>query len=182
MPCIPVSAGRHDRRHHRQHHMGGFGLVELAVALAVLAALLYFLLDRVLYMQEMAEKTEVEETIRSINYGLRLEAASHLARGPESKRLPLEIDNPIKWLKAPPRNYLGEYAKVPAGTKPGFWYFDPGSRQLIYRPNRAEHLTVDGKKGKELRFAVQSNEGASQPRLQPYPPYVWFENPAGGNR
>ena len=53
MPCIPVSAGRHDRRHHRQHHMGGFGLVELAVALAVLAALLYFCL---LYTSDAADE------------------------------------------------------------------------------------------------------------------------------
>ncbi len=83
----------------------GFGLVELAVALAVLSALLYFLLDRVLYMQEVAEKTEVDETVRSINYALSLESASRMARGADPKRLPLEKENPVKWLQTPPRNY-----------------------------------------------------------------------------
>lgn len=160
----------------------GFSLVELAVALAVLAVLLYFLLDRVLYMQEMAEKTEVEETIRAINYGLRLEAASRLARGPDPKRLKLEMDNPIKWLNDPPRNYLGEQAKAPEGAKPGYWYFNPGERQLIYRPNRADRLTVEGAKGKELRFVVHLNGGTSQPRLIPVAPYSWFGERAGVNR
>ncbi len=158
----------------------GFGLVDLAVALAVLAILLYFLLDRVLYMQEMAEKTEVEETVRSINYGLRLEAASRIARGPEPGRIELEKDNPIKWLKTPPRNYLGEYARVSKDTKPGYWYFHPGERQLIYRPNRAEHLTVEGPKEKELGFAVRSDGGMPQPKLVPKTAYVWFDNRVPG--
>lgn len=162
--------------------LNGFSLVELAVAIAVISALLYFLLDRVLYMQEMAEKTEVEETIRSINYGLRLEAASRAARGPDPKRLPLEKENPINWLQAPPRNYIGEYAKVSEHTKPGYWYFHPHERQLIYRPNRSERLAVEGPKGKELRFDVRSNGDSSQPRLVPIQPYTWFEERAGENR
>ena len=160
----------------------GFSLIELAVAVAVLAGLLYFLLDRVLYMQEMAEKTEVEETIRSINYGLRLEAASRMARGPDAARLLLETDNPIKWLGSPPRNYAGEYAKVPKNTQPGYWYFHPGERQLRYRPNRSERLMVEGEGEKELRFAVRS-DGSTSPRLMPLAPAaMWFNSRVGGNR
>lgn len=152
----------------------GFSLIELAVALAVLAGLLYFLLDRVLHMQEVAEKTEVEETVRSIDYALRLEAASRMAREADPKRLPLEKENPIKWLQTPPRNYLGEMEKPPGHARPAFWYFHPGERQLIYRPNRAEHLMVGGKKGRELRFAVRVDGDLPHPRLLPYFPYAWF--------
>lgn len=166
---------RGQRRPGRQREaLHGFSLVELAVALAVLSGLLYFLLDRVLYMQEMAEKTEVDETIRSINYGLRLEAASRMTRGPDPKRLPLEKENPIKWLQTPPRNYLGELEKPPAHAKPAYWYFHPVERQLIYRPNRAAHLTVEGKKGRELRFAVRVDGDLPHPRLLPHFPYAWF--------
>jgi len=172
----PARPGRHREALH------GFSLVELAVAIAVISALLYFLLDRVLYMQEMAEKTEVEETIRSINYGLRLEAASRLARGLETGRVPLEKENPVKWLQSPPRNYLGEYAKAPAGARPGYWYFDSGDRQLIYGPKRGDRLIVEGIKRKELRFAIRADGDATQPRLVPLVPYVWFEGRAGGNR
>ncbi len=167
----------------RSSRKNGFSLIELAVALAVLAGLLYFLLDRVLYMQEVAEKTEVEETVRSINYGLRLEAASRLARGAEAGRPPMEKENPVKWLQSPPRNYLGEYAKVPEGAKPGFWYFHPGLRQLIYSPNRAEYLKVEAARGKELRFVVQPKEDTvSQPMLVSLAPYAWFGGDAGGKR
>ena len=160
----------------------GFSLIELAVAITAISVLLYFLLDRVLYMQDMAEKTEVEETIRSINYGLRLEAASRLARGLNPGQLPLENENPIKWLNAPPRNYLGEYAKAPESAKPGFWYFQPAERRLIYRPNRAERLVIDASKGKEIRFEIRMSGGTSQPRLVPHLPYAWFGDRAEGSR
>jgi general secretion pathway protein G len=153
----------------------GFSLVELAVAIAVLSGLLYFLLDRVLYMQEVAEKTEVEETVRSINYGLRLEAASRLARGAEAGRVSMEKENPIKWLQSPPRNYLGEYAKAPENAKRGYWFFQPDERQLIYRPNRANQLSVLGTKSKEIKFVVRTDESLSQPQLEPYAPYAWFD-------
>lgn len=164
MPALAAARCRDD----------GFGLVDLAVALALLAALLYFLLDRVLYMQEMAEKTEVEETIRSINYALRLEAASRMARGADLQRMPLEKENPVKWLQAPPRNYLGEMEKPPAHARPAYWYFHPGERQLVYRPNRAEHLKVEGLKEKELRFVVRYEGNAPEPRLVARYPYAWF--------
>ena len=152
----------------------GFSLVELAVAIAVLAGLLHLLLDRVLYMQEMAEKTEVEETIRSINYGLRLEAASRLARGPGERLLLLENDNPVKWLAVPPRNYLGEYSQPPAGAKPAFWYFQPEAKQLIYRPNRSEHLLVKQGRNKEIRFVVRMAKGENRPMLHAQSDYFWF--------
>jgi general secretion pathway protein G len=152
----------------------GFSLVELAVAVAVLAGLLYFLLDRVLYMQEMAEKTEVEETVRAINYALRLEAASRLTRSAEPGRAPLEKDNPIKWLQSPPLNYLGEMETGPVSAKPGYWYFHPAERQLIYKPNHVEHLKIEGGSSLELRFVVLAGGNSAQPSLSPYFAYAWF--------
>lgn len=152
----------------------GSSLVELAVALAVLSALLYFLLDRVLYMQEMAEKTGVEETVRSINYALRLEASSRMARGADPLRTPLEKENPIKWLQAPPRNYLGEMTRAPEHARPAYWYFHPEERQLIYRPNRAEHLKIEGGKSRELRFVVRADVNLPHPSLLPVLPYDWL--------
>lgn len=153
----------------------GFSLVELAVALAVLSTLLYFILDRASYMQEMGEKTEVEEVIRSINYGLRLEAASRTARGADPNRAPLEKENPVKWLQVPPRNYLGEMENAPAHARPAYWYYDARARQLVYRPNRADHLRVEEKTGRELRFVVENGGPLHSPRLVARPPYSWFQ-------
>lgn len=155
----------------------GFSQVELAVALALLAGVLYFLLDRLLYMQEMAEKTGVEETVRSINAGLRLEAASRLARGAGTRLPALEDENPIKWLSVPPRNYLGEHARPPLNAKPPYWYFQPEQRQLIYRPNNNAHLVVEAGEGKELRFAVRVTADGSNPVLRPRSPPLWFGAP-----
>ena len=165
---------RGQRRPGRQREaLHGFSLVELAVAIAVISALLFFLLDRVLYMQEVAEKTEVEETVRSINFAIGLEAASRMARGADPKRLPLEKENPIKWLQSPPRHYLGEMEKPPAHARPAYWYFHPGERLFIYRPNRTEHLKIEGG-GKELRFIIRADGEQPHPRLLPTIPYAWF--------
>ncbi len=158
----------------RTRRIAGFGLVELAVALAVLSALLYFLLDRVLYMQEMGEKTEMDETVRSINYALRLEAASRMARGAAARHAPLEQENPVQWLQAPPRHYLGEMARPPANAQPAYWYWNPVEHQFIYRPNRSEHLKVAGVgNDKSLRFTINIGADPSQPLLQPVHPYEW---------
>lgn len=146
----------------------------MAVALALLAGVVYFLLDRLLYMQEMAEKTAVEETVRSVNTGLRLEAASRLARGAGTRLPALEDENPIKWLSVPPRNYLGEYARPPLNAKPAYWYFQPQERQLIYQPNKHAHLVAKAGEGKELRFAVRVTADGSNPVLQPRSPALWF--------
>jgi len=164
----PAGPGRH------REALRGFSLVELAVAVAVLAVLLYFLLDRVLYMQEMAEKTEVEETVRSINYALRLEAASRLTRVPDPRRLPLDRENPMTWLQTPPRNYLGELEKPPAHARLPYWYFDSAERQLVYRPNHAENLRVEGLKEKELRFVVRTEKNSLEPRLISRFSYAWL--------
>lgn len=157
-------------------HLRGFSLVELAVAIAVVSVLLYLLLDRVLYMQEMAEKTEVEETVRSINYALRLEAASRMARGSGPSLAPIEKENPVKWLETRPRNYLGEYGQPPEGARPAYWYYHSGERSLVYRPNRGEHLTVGQGKGKhkELRFVVKVDGGKPHPMLQAETDFEWF--------
>lgn len=156
----------------------GFGLIDLAVAIALLTALLYFLLDRVLYMQEQGEKAEVEETLRSIDYALRLEAASRMARGPDPQRLPLDRENPVKWLQSPPRHYLGEFKNPPIQAVTPCWYFDSTARQLAYRPNRADHLRIEGeeRKGrkKELRFIVDGDNGSASPRLMSRFSYAWF--------
>jgi prepilin-type N-terminal cleavage/methylation domain-containing protein len=152
----------------------GFSLLELAVVLAVLSALLYFLLDRVLTMQEMAERTEVEETLRAIDYGLRLEAASRMARGAAAGRPALEEENPVKWVSPAPKNYLGEFREAPRNAQPGSWYFLTGERQLVYRPRRSEHLAAGEGQAKELRFAVRRRAGEPQPGIEVVSAHAWF--------
>ena len=117
----------------------------------------------------------MEETVRTIDYALRLEAASRLARGAEAGRPPLEDENPVKWLKPPPRNYLGEMQRPPAHARPAYWYYDRAARQLVYRPNLTAHLKVAGRDAQELRFVVRRGDDAAlEPRLVPRLPYAWF--------
>jgi len=146
----------------------GFGLLELVVAIAAISILMYVLLDRIAWVQEMAEKTESEETVRSIETALRLEAASRVARGGAPDDLLLE--NPVRWLQSPPRNYLGELAADPRECRPACWYYLTRPRLLVYRPGRADHLTG----ARELRFRVVAEPGSGGLRLVPVRAYRWF--------
>jgi hypothetical protein len=40
-------------------------------------------------------------------------------------------DNPVDWLPAPPRDYLGELVRAPERTS--VWYFDRRENVLVYR-------------------------------------------------
>lgn len=152
----------------------GFGLVDLAVALALLAALLYFLLDRLLTMQEMAEKPRWKRRCVRSTTPCAWRPPADWHTGGDTRRLLLEKENPIKWLQAPPRNYLGETSTPPAHAKPAYWFYRPQERELVYRPNRAEHLKIEGGKNSELRFAVRADAKQPQPGLMPVLPYEWF--------
>ncbi|GAB4175901.1 MAG: hypothetical protein Fur0039_18690 [Rhodocyclaceae bacterium] len=151
---------------------GGFSLLELAVAIALVTGLMYVLLDRIAWVQEMAEKTGMEESVRSIETGLRLEAASRLARGLATEDL--ERENPVRWLQAPPRNYLGELERAPASCPQGCWFYLRDAGSLAFRPGRAEHLEVAGG-SREIRFAVAGPDarGAAW-RMVPVRAYRWF--------
>ena len=53
----------------------------------------------------------------------------------------------------PPANYGGDY---PAQPKPGNWYFDTKTRELVYAVNSGGGLVVDGQSGfRQLRFRVR---------------------------
>ena len=64
----------------------------------------------------------------------------------------LEAENPTLWLSEKPTNYAGEYPRQP---EPGNWYFDGGTRELVYVPNSAGHLIVTSNSMKQLRFRVK---------------------------
>jgi prepilin-type N-terminal cleavage/methylation domain-containing protein len=57
----------------------GFTLVELAVAIGVIAVAAALLLHRLAYHQEMAEKAAMESVVRAVKTGLQLRLADLIA-------------------------------------------------------------------------------------------------------
>lgn len=161
----------------------GFSLFELAIVLTIIGALATVLLNRLAYLQEMAEKAAMESALSGMKTGLQIRLAEMIIANRESEAATLELQDPSQWLaEARPPNYAGAYGP---GRQRGAWYFDAPRRELVYVVNSGGRLEIDGEgAGKELRFrvrivkapvqlpggAVQRTSGVT---LAPVRPYRW---------
>jgi general secretion pathway protein G len=166
----------------------GFTLIELIIVITIIVVLMAFLLDRVFYYQEQAEKTAMEEVAGTIQSALTMQYSQILTRGKPSDVAALAKDNPMNWMQKKPRNYAGEYYDPsPLAVESGSWVFDLRSRDLIYVVKTANHFKPgrDGKKW--IRFHIAASyEPSRLPSLQnappeltgllfePVEPYSWF--------
>lgn len=131
-------------------HKAGYSLFELIVCIAVICVLAAVLLDRLGYYQEMAEKATMESTARIIKTGLQVQLAELIVTNRQAEASRLETEDPVQWLDQKPPNYGGQY-RLPLET--GTWYFDAGTRELVYIVNSGNRLDVDRKGGtKQIRF------------------------------
>ena len=160
----------------------GFTLVELAVAVSVIAVAAALLLNRLAYHQEMAEKAAMEAVARAVKTGLQLKLAELIATQGQAEAGILEVEDPMRWLEARPDNYGGFYA---AGIDRGKWYFDSGKRHLVYIVNTGRRLELDTGGGPaEMRFQARlvkdrvafaggAQESVTAVTLTPVTSYRW---------
>lgn len=116
--------------------MRGFSLLELVVAIVLVAVLAGFLLVRVLPLIGQAERIAFLQTRQQIQSALLLEAAERVARGESASLASLSGMNPMQLLLEPPGNYFGNYSQAGQRLKRRAWYFDPRDSLLVYRPGR----------------------------------------------
>lgn len=159
----------------------GSTLLELAVAGAVIGIIVTVFLSHMLRYQEVAEKTVMETTVINMRTGLKWRMAELMVKDRMQDLGAVAQENPIDWLAAPPANYVGQLAD-PAAAPPGSWYYDIGSRQLVYRPDRSRHLRPGPGGEKLIRFRVTATthpgENGAPPRvegvtLSAVVPYDW---------
>lgn len=160
----------------------GFTLIELMVAIAVIAVAVALLLNRLAYHQEMAEKAAMEAVLRAVKTGLQVRLAEMIATQRQGQAEVLEIEDPMRWLEARPDNYGGAYGE---GIEGGKWYFDAGRRHLVYIVNAGNRLEIgSGVAARELRFqprllkdrikfAGGAVETVTAVTLTPVTPYRW---------
>lgn len=122
----------------------GSSKLEFSVVAAVIALIAFAILNRLLDVQELGEKTAVEMTVSNIRSGLRIEMADRIMTGREGSIRELAGSNPVRWLDKQPDGYLGEFAAAPKVFQPGTWYFDTGKRNLRYWPNLERYLECSG--------------------------------------
>jgi hypothetical protein len=137
------------------HAARGFSLLEFCVVIAVLVSLVAVLLDRLLYYEELSEKTAVELTLVNIRSGVRYQIADRMVHGRESELEQLLAANPVDWLEKPPPGYAGELAaSATASLAAGSWFYDVDNRELGYVPKLDLRLSVEPP-GQPLRWRTR---------------------------
>ena len=130
-----------------------------AVVLVVLGSLAMGLLWALGDMKERAEKQVVDLTIRNMRTGMQLAMGEAMMQQREREIATWVGGNPVSWLGAPPSGYRGECsAEESKGLSSGEWCFERASRELVYRPSRADHLRTlldaGGGQCEQLRWHV----------------------------
>ncbi|MHB1543803.1 MAG: hypothetical protein ACYCS1_03165 [Gammaproteobacteria bacterium] len=133
-------------------------LLELVIVVILIAVFIRVAIDRIWPLRIVAEKTTVVEVRGAIESALGIAVAGRIARGkPLAAIARLAGANPIRFLAAPPDNYLGSFAhpsrhRIPGGS----WYFNRSNRTLVYVIRFARHFTSPLPGRKRIRFRVEA--------------------------
>lgn len=166
----------------------GFTLIELIVVIIIIATLMGFFMNRVLFYQEQAEKVAMEGVAGAVQSALTIQYGQLLTRGKSSDMAVLVQDNPMHWMQKKPSNYAGEfYEPTPLSVESGNWVFDLKTRDLVYLVRNGAHLKRGADGNSWVRFHVTTHyEPSRLPSLQntppeltgilfePTQPYSWF--------
>lgn len=166
----------------------GFSLLEFLVGVISIGIIATILLNRLLYYQEAAEKTNMEYTMSMMKSALRSRMASLLIEGRAQEYIRLAQENPMDWLEPKPDNYLGKLANPdPGQLAAGNWYFDSANGTTVYLVGRGKYFQPDttGQKRVRLRVTFVRNRANSQSNHDPIEPtdtvalslvepYKWF--------
>jgi len=110
----------------------GASKFEFAVTVAIFGMLATLLLARLNVIQQDAERTEVELTIRNIRVGVQLAIGERIMRGEEERILEVAQASPVDLLGHRPRGFSDD----PLARDPGQWTYDPVRRELSYLPRQ----------------------------------------------
>ncbi len=162
-----------------KYRQAGLSLLEFMVAASILAVFAGLLLNRLHYYQEMAEKTNMEATVKALQSGLRFEMARALMAGEEIDYQRLARENPMNWLERKPPNYQGEFRRDAGALARGAWYFDALNRELVYLPALDGHFVPDRAGQVRIRYRVELLAGRTSAdlatvQLKEVEAYSWF--------
>jgi len=140
----------------------GFSLFELMVVAVIVGLLATALLSRIVFYQEQAEKTAMEQTLGTMRSALHLQISDLLVHGNMADINRLVDQDPMSWLAEKPSNFAGEfYTPQPGIIGAGNWYFEMRTKNLIYLANNTEHLHTAPGESNRLRFKLKLVYNAS---------------------
>jgi general secretion pathway protein G len=158
-------------------------MLEFAIVLVIVSALVAILLDRAQANLESAERMVMERQAREIGSALNYQVAKLVGLNQQRELDRLAKTNPVDWLPSKPSNYLGEFSATPQGKDvPGNWFFDTETRELVYVVHRGERFVPDASGRKHVRYSVLLVTGPATStngrqitgvQFQPVVTYVW---------
>jgi hypothetical protein len=92
------------------------------------------LLQRLETVQEEAESTALDLTIRNIRTGMQLAQGELIMHGEDGRITELAQSNPVRFLGKLPDGYEGEAVSP---EQPGGWTYNPTLHELAYKPRLA---------------------------------------------
>lgn len=166
----------------------GASKFEFSLIVALIGIFSAFLLNRLSYYEERAEKATMESTASTIKSALRIQMSKLMIEGRAQDYALLAQQNPLDWLQQKagkdddPNGNL-----IPDKTVLDAWHFDPASRTLIYTVKHGDYFVPDSTGLKRVRWKIKVITGASQLNedshgnqlvtglaLELVEPYQWF--------
>jgi general secretion pathway protein G len=136
---------------------GGSKLYEFVWVVVLVGILSMVVLDYMLRYIEIAEKGAMDNTVVSLRSSLNLRLGEVLVRNDVKEALRLARANPMEWLYEKPSNYAGEFSNPEPGLiARGKWYWDAGSRELVYLVDNGRDFTPDSEGRKRVRYRVHA--------------------------
>lgn len=136
------------------HNTRGFSAFEFVIVVLIIAGLLWFVLDRLLRVQVIAERALLEQNIGLMKSALALTISEHVARDNIAGLRTLIGSNPMDLMSETPPTYLGSLATAPAKPPAGSWFFDRSRHQLIYQITNVSHIDISGPEKSQIGFKI----------------------------
>jgi len=156
----------------------GFSLIELVIALTLVAVLGGVLLERTIYYREVAEKANMQQVAADLRSSVNLRVGELMLVNRLTELDALASENPFDLLARKPQNYLGVLdGPSPEQVPPGNWYFDKQSKEVVYSVDLGRYFVPDAGGVKRVTWRVVLVQGAAKPewaRLELVKPYRWF--------
>ncbi len=133
----------------------GFSLLELIVVIVIVAILFGLALNHLLKWRVTAEQASVHRLVSEMRGAIKLQVASHYAKGKLQNIVTLVGNNPLNFASETPDSYIGAQDSLdPETIKPGHWVFDTSKKLLIYRVRYPDYFTTKLKGTKRIEFKV----------------------------
>ncbi|MBU0752474.1 MAG: prepilin-type N-terminal cleavage/methylation domain-containing protein [Gammaproteobacteria bacterium] len=150
----------------------GFSILELVVAVAIIAVLAAALLQSLRFVQRGAEKQAFNDARSVIEGAVRHEALRRIADGQAGNAAALQGSDPFQWMNPKLPGWAGAY---PVGGKaaPGAWYWHGSAAQVVYFPKNPDHVDFHDAGAREIRLRLEVTADGSGARLLPVTRFAW---------